>query len=174
MVDGPTPLEEIDLGRVTIDQERLRIGLISDTHIPEARAELWPQVFSTFADVDVILHGGERITVGDLHLMEFLLGRERLLAGEINREIEEFLVRTLGQHVLHRADQSFTDPESPTFRADVKVFEIEARLAAKCREGREEECEPHGFSLNLGENRFSDRISSRIWPAGQLAWRMFR
>jgi uncharacterized protein len=38
---------------------RLRIGLISDTHIPEARAELWPQVFDVFDGVDAILHGGD-------------------------------------------------------------------------------------------------------------------
>jgi hypothetical protein len=37
----------------------LRIGLISDTHIPEARAELWPQVFTVFDGVDAILHGGD-------------------------------------------------------------------------------------------------------------------
>ncbi len=38
----------------------LRVGLISDTHIPEARAELWPQVFAAFGDeVDLILHGGD-------------------------------------------------------------------------------------------------------------------
>ena len=37
----------------------LRIGLISDTHIPEARPELWPQVFDAFRDVDLILHGGD-------------------------------------------------------------------------------------------------------------------
>ena len=37
----------------------LRVGLISDTHIPEARPELWPQVFAVFADVDCILHGGD-------------------------------------------------------------------------------------------------------------------
>jgi uncharacterized protein len=59
MVDGPTALEEIDLGRDTIDREQLRIGLISDTHIPEARPELWPQVFAALAGVDVILHGGD-------------------------------------------------------------------------------------------------------------------
>jgi uncharacterized protein len=59
MVDGPTPLEEIDLGRVTIDRERLRIGLISDTHIPEARGELWPQAFAALGGVDLILHGGD-------------------------------------------------------------------------------------------------------------------
>lgn len=37
----------------------LRIGLISDTHIPEARASLWPQVSDAFAGVDLIFHGGD-------------------------------------------------------------------------------------------------------------------
>lgn len=41
------------------ERTTLRIGLISDTHIPEARAELWPQVFDVFAGVDAILHGGD-------------------------------------------------------------------------------------------------------------------
>ena len=29
----------------------MKIGLVADTHIPEARAELWPQVFDAFAGV---------------------------------------------------------------------------------------------------------------------------
>lgn len=37
----------------------LRIGLISDTHIPEARTSLWPQVFDAFEGVDLILHAGD-------------------------------------------------------------------------------------------------------------------
>ncbi len=37
----------------------MRIGLISDTHIPESRKELWPQVFSAFRGVDLILHAGD-------------------------------------------------------------------------------------------------------------------
>lgn len=37
----------------------MRIGLISDTHIPEARHELWPQVFEAFRDVEAILHAGD-------------------------------------------------------------------------------------------------------------------
>jgi len=41
------------------ERTSLRVGLISDTHIPEARAELWPQVFDVFAGVDAILHGGD-------------------------------------------------------------------------------------------------------------------
>lgn len=37
----------------------MRIGLISDTHIPESQLELWPQVFTAFRGVDLILHGGD-------------------------------------------------------------------------------------------------------------------
>lgn len=37
----------------------LRIGLISDTHLPEARKDLWPQVFDAFEGVDLIFHGGD-------------------------------------------------------------------------------------------------------------------
>ncbi len=37
----------------------LRIGLISDTHIPEARKSLWPQVYDAFRDVDLIMHAGD-------------------------------------------------------------------------------------------------------------------
>ncbi len=38
---------------------RLRLGLVADTHIPEARAQLWPQVFDAFAGCDAILHAGD-------------------------------------------------------------------------------------------------------------------
>lgn len=51
-------------------RDSLRIGLISDTHIPEARAELWPQVFDAFRGVDVILHGGDihdLVVIDQLH-----------------------------------------------------------------------------------------------------------
>ena len=46
-----------------------RIGLIADTHIPEARATLWPQVFEAFESVDCIFHGGD---VHDLALLDEL------------------------------------------------------------------------------------------------------
>jgi putative phosphoesterase len=38
------------------------IGLISDTHIPEAGKDISPEVRAAFSDVDLILHGGD-ITV---------------------------------------------------------------------------------------------------------------
>ena len=37
----------------------LNIGLIADTHIPEARATLWPQVYEAFDGVDRIFHAGD-------------------------------------------------------------------------------------------------------------------
>ena len=37
----------------------MRIGLISDTHIPEAQPFLYPQVFEAFRGVDYILHAGD-------------------------------------------------------------------------------------------------------------------
>ena len=37
----------------------MKIGLISDTHIPESTNELWPQVFTAFRDVEAILHAGD-------------------------------------------------------------------------------------------------------------------
>ncbi len=44
----------------------LRIGLVSDTHIPEAGRELPPQIYEAFAKVDLILHAG------DMHIIEVL------------------------------------------------------------------------------------------------------
>jgi putative phosphoesterase len=37
----------------------MRIGLISDTHIPVAAPHLWPQVYEAFRGVDLIMHGGD-------------------------------------------------------------------------------------------------------------------
>ncbi len=51
-----------DVGYATVAvtaAARLRLGLIADTHIPEARARLWPQVFDAFAGCDAILHAGD-------------------------------------------------------------------------------------------------------------------
>lgn len=47
----------------------LRIGLVSDTHIPEARAELWPEVFGAFEGLDLILHGGDLHELSVLHAL---------------------------------------------------------------------------------------------------------
>lgn len=35
------------------------IGLISDTHIPEARSDVWPEAYERLAEADLILHAGD-------------------------------------------------------------------------------------------------------------------
>jgi len=37
----------------------MRIGLISDTHIPVAAPVLWPQIYEALAGVDLIMHAGD-------------------------------------------------------------------------------------------------------------------
>lgn len=37
----------------------MRIGLISDTHIPVAAPRLWPQIYAAFRGVDLIMHAGD-------------------------------------------------------------------------------------------------------------------
>ena len=44
----------------------LKIGLIADTHIPESRKTLWPQVYDAFQGVDYIFH------CGDVHELDLL------------------------------------------------------------------------------------------------------
>ncbi|MBI2855425.1 MAG: metallophosphoesterase family protein [Chloroflexi bacterium] len=50
----------------------MRIGLIADTHIPEAGPELPAQVYRAFEGVDLILHGG------DMHVIDVLDWLERV------------------------------------------------------------------------------------------------
>src|SRR3990172_6961144 len=53
----------------------MRIGLISDTHIPSAGRDLWPQVYDALRGVDLIMHAG------DLHDPVVLDWLERLGPG---------------------------------------------------------------------------------------------
>jgi putative phosphoesterase len=48
----------------------MRIGLISDTHIPIAMKELWPQVYDLFRGVDLIMHAGDLLTTEVLDWLE--------------------------------------------------------------------------------------------------------
>ncbi len=40
----------------------MRIGLISDTHIPTAGSDLWPQVYEALRGVDLIMHAGDPLS----------------------------------------------------------------------------------------------------------------
>lgn len=48
----------------------MRIGLISDTHIPVAMRELWPQVYEAFRGVDLIMHGGDLLITDVIDWLE--------------------------------------------------------------------------------------------------------
>ena len=62
-------MDELDALETLASADSLHIGLISDTHIPEAAPRLWSQVFDVFHDVDCILHAGD---IHDLSVIDEL------------------------------------------------------------------------------------------------------
>lgn len=50
----------------------MRIGVVSDTHIPKRAREIPPQVLEAFRDVDLILHAGDLVVPDVLAALERL------------------------------------------------------------------------------------------------------
>jgi putative phosphoesterase len=48
----------------------MRIGLLTDTHLPSTIRQLWTEVRDVFAGVDLILHAGDIVTPGVLDWLE--------------------------------------------------------------------------------------------------------
>ena len=48
----------------------MRIGLLTDTHLPGTVRHLWDEVREAFTGVDLILHGGDIVTSGVLDWLE--------------------------------------------------------------------------------------------------------
>jgi putative phosphoesterase len=48
----------------------MRVGLLSDTHLPNRRPALWDAVSAVFGDVDLILHAGDIVAPGVLDWLE--------------------------------------------------------------------------------------------------------
>ena len=48
----------------------MRIGLITDTHMPASCKRLWDEVHVAFADVDLIWHGGDIVWASVLDELE--------------------------------------------------------------------------------------------------------
>ena len=65
----------------------MRIGLISDTHIPVAMPELWPQVYEAFRGVDLIMHGGDLLVT---EVLDWLAEIAPVLAVEGNGDYTGF------------------------------------------------------------------------------------
>jgi Calcineurin-like phosphoesterase superfamily domain len=65
----------------------VRIGLISDTHIPVAAKHLWPQVYEAFRGVDLIMHGGDLMVTDVIDWLEEIAP---VLAVEVKRRLHGF------------------------------------------------------------------------------------
>jgi len=64
----------------------MRLGLISDTHMPDRWATLPERIFEIFADVDLICHAGD---VGELRVLDELSACAPVIAVHGNDETEE-------------------------------------------------------------------------------------
>ena len=53
----------------------MRIGLISDTHLPSSIRDPWPEVALAFRQVDLILHAGDIVTPRILDWLEDIARR---------------------------------------------------------------------------------------------------
>ena len=83
----------------------MRIGLISDTHIPQAEKELPSQLTEAFRGVELILHGG------DIYVPSVLDGLERIapvLAARGDDDYGDTLTdkRVKGEHILEVGGQT--------------------------------------------------------------------
>ena len=72
-----------------------RVGLVSDTHMPERCAELPPSLFDVLAGVDLLLHAGD---VGELWVLERLSAIAPVVYGRDGERWARFLAER--QHVV--------------------------------------------------------------------------
>ena len=77
----------------------MRIGLLSDTHIPEAAEVLPPELMEAFRGVDLILHAGDIYTLSVLDDLERIAP---VLAASGDDDYEGALMdeRVKGRHIL--------------------------------------------------------------------------
>jgi hypothetical protein len=102
----------------------MRIGLISDTHIPTAAKELWPQVYEAFRGVDLIMHAGDLMVPEVIDWLEVVApvmavwgngdfrGWERTVPPDDQR-LSEAKVLTVRRQEPGARSQTETDSASP-------------------------------------------------------------
>ena len=66
---GAAPPDASPLAALAIHPGPLRIGLLADTHVPEALPALWPQAYAAFEGCDAIIHAGD---VYDVEMLDKL------------------------------------------------------------------------------------------------------
>ena len=75
----------------------MRIGLVSDTHIPEARKNLFEEVVDAFTGVDLILHAGD---INVTRVLDDLARAAPVLAARGNHDLYTEDDRIKGYHIL--------------------------------------------------------------------------
>lgn len=89
----------------------MRIGLISDTHVPDVMEAIPPQVVEVFAGVDLILHGGD-LSIGSVldelqNIAPVLAARgddDYQIRDERIQEIQNLTVEGLSLYIIHSSE----------------------------------------------------------------------
>ena len=80
----------------------MKVGVISDTHVPAAHASLPPEVFTIFKDVDLILHAGDIVELSVLEELRAIAPVEAVAGnmdgGDVHKALPEKKVLQLGKH----------------------------------------------------------------------------
>lgn len=69
----------------------MRVGVISDTHIPERAKELPKEIYVAFKNVDLILHAGDLITIDVLESLKKICPVKAVYGNMDNAQVKETL-----------------------------------------------------------------------------------
>ena len=83
----------------------MKIGVISDTHIPERAQELPKELLAGFKDVDMIIHAGDFVDLSVLEILKNICGNVRAVYGnmdshELKRLLPEKEVIKAGSFII--------------------------------------------------------------------------
>jgi putative phosphoesterase len=162
----------------------MRIGLISDTHIPVAAEELWPQVYEAFRGVDLIMHGGDLMVPEVIDWLEEIApvmavqgngdytGWERSVA-PTDKRLSESKVLTTDDGLRIGLVHDFQLPEAPPLRTmDSQMqhyFSGPVNVVVRGSTHRAEVTFVKGVMIvNPGSSGFPNHQSARLGTVGFL------
>lgn len=94
----------------------MRIGLITDTHIPEVASELPPQLADAFHDVELILHAGDMYELSVLDDLERIAPVLAVLGDDDHPKLAEDRRVKQEQHLELEGYRVWLMHEGPWFR----------------------------------------------------------
>jgi len=83
----------------------MRIGVISDTHIPDRAQELPPEVLEQLRHVDMVIHAGDLVDLSVLEKLRAVCGSVKAVWGnmdppEVKKELAEKEILKIGRHKI--------------------------------------------------------------------------